>query len=81
MEESFYTEAFRQFRTKDFPQFRNTSIIFSDIHDPKLFPKYVIVRTAYEIRCAIWCHLYSLKNVKNTHGAVLNFSKVQCYFY
>ena len=52
MEESFYNEAFRQFRTKDFPQFRNTSFIFSDIHAPKLFPKYVIVSTAYEIRCA-----------------------------
>ena len=21
--------------------------------------------------CAIWCHLYNLKNVKNTHGGVL----------
>ena len=23
------------------------------------------------IRCAIWYHLYNLKNVKNTHGGVL----------
>ena len=26
------------------------------------------------MRCAIWYHLYNLKNVKNTHGSV-NFSK------
>ena len=24
------------------------------------------------MRCTIWYHLYNLKNVKNTHGAVLN---------
>ena len=23
------------------------------------------------VRCAIWYHLYNLKNVKNTHGGVL----------
>ena len=23
-----------------------------------------------EMRCAIWYHLYNLKNVKNTHGGV-----------
>ena len=23
------------------------------------------------VRCAIWQHLYNLKNVKNTHGGVL----------
>ena len=23
------------------------------------------------MRCAIWYHLYNLKNVKNTHGGVL----------
>ena len=27
--------------------------------------------------CAVWCHLYNLKNVKNTHGAVLLFVKFQ----
>ena len=30
------------------------------------------------MRCAIWYHLYNLKNVKNTHGGVLkacNFTK------
>ena len=25
----------------------------------------------YVVRCAIWYHLYNLKNVKNTHGGVL----------
>ena len=31
------------------------------------------------MRCAIWYHLYNLKNVKNTHGGVLilvNFTKL-----
>ena len=27
--------------------------------------------------CAIWCHLFNLKNVKNTHGRVLLLVKVQ----
>ena len=26
------------------------------------------------MRCAIWYHLYNLKNVKNTHGGVLLFT-------
>ena len=26
--------------------------------------------------CANWYHLYNLKNVKNTHGGVLLFSKI-----
>ena len=25
----------------------------------------------YEMLCAIWHHLYNLKNVKNTHGGLL----------
>ena len=25
----------------------------------------------FETLCAIWCHLYNFKNVKNTHGGVL----------
>ena len=31
------------------------------------------------IHCAIWYHLYNLKNVRNTHGGVLilvNFTKI-----
>ena len=27
--------------------------------------------STYVMRCAIWYHLYNLKNVKNTHGGVL----------
>ena len=29
------------------------------------------------MRCAIWYHLHNLKNVRNTHGAVLLFVKLQ----
>ena len=29
------------------------------------------------MRCAIWYHLYNLKNVKNTHGRVLLLVKLQ----
>ena len=29
------------------------------------------------MRCAIWYHLYNLKNVKNTHGGVLILIKLQ----
>ena len=29
------------------------------------------------ILCAIWHHLYNLKNVKNTHGGVLILVKLQ----
>ena len=29
------------------------------------------------MRCAIWWHLYNLKNVKNTHGGVLILVKLQ----
>ena len=32
---------------------------------------------SYEMRCAIWYHLYNLKNVKNTHGGVLILVKLQ----
>ena len=28
------------------------------------------------VRCAIWCHLYILKNVKSTHGGGLRLPKV-----
>ena len=34
--------------------------------------KHFFVSSLYEILCAIWNHLYNLKNVKNnTHGRVL----------
>ena len=29
------------------------------------------------VRCAIWCHLYNLKNVENTHAGVLILVKLQ----
>ena len=29
------------------------------------------------MRCAIWCNLYNLKNVKNTHGEFLILVKLQ----
>ena len=31
----------------------------------------------YVVRCAIWYHLYNLKNGKNTHGGVLILVKLQ----
>ena len=31
----------------------------------------------YVVRCAIWYHLYNLKNVKNTHGGVIILVKLQ----
>ena len=31
----------------------------------------------YVVRCAIWYHLYNLKNMKNTHGGVLILVKLQ----
>ena len=35
----------------------------------------------YVMRCAIWYHLYNLKNVKNTHGGVLILVKAKaCNF-
>ena len=30
-----------------------------------------------EVRCAIWYHLYNLKNLKSTHGGVLILVKLQ----
>ena len=31
----------------------------------------------YGVRCAIWCHLYNLKNVKHIHGGMLILVKLQ----
>ena len=31
----------------------------------------------YVVRCAIWYHVHNLKNVKNAHGGVLLFVKLQ----
>ena len=35
------------------------------------------LNNTYEIRYAIWYHLYNLKNVKNTHRGVLLLAKFQ----
>ena len=34
----------------------------------------------FVVRCAIWYHLYNLKNVKNSHGRVLILVKLQAIF-
>ena len=44
----------------------------------KLYKWYQIAQSiTYVVRCAIWHHLYNLKNVKNTHGGVLILVKLQ----
>ena len=35
------------------------------------------INRAFVVRCAIWYHLYNLKNMKNTHGGVLILVKLQ----
>ena len=37
----------------------------------------ILYISRYVMRCAIWYHLYNLKNVKNTHGGVLLLVKLQ----
>ena len=34
----------------------------------------------YQILCAIWHHLYNLKNVKSMHGGMSLLAKLQAYF-
>ena len=36
-----------------------------------------LLKSKNVMRCAIWYHLYNLKNVKNTHGGVLLLVKLQ----
>ena len=36
-----------------------------------------IFNLLYEMLCAVWYHLYNLKNVKNAHGGVLLLLKLQ----
>ena len=38
---------------------------------------YISMREDNVMLCAIWYHFYNLKNVKNTHGAVLPELKLQ----
>ena len=42
--------------------------------NPYVFSFYCL---SYVMLCAIWYHLYNLKNVKNTHGEVLLLVKLQ----
>ena len=35
--------------------------------------------SSYEMHCAIWYHLYNLKNEKNTHEGVLLLVKFQAF--
>ena len=45
---------------------------------PNLVPKIVQIATRlYEMLCVIWYHSCNLKNVKNSHGGVLLFEKLQ----
>ena len=37
---------------------------------------YYEMRSSYVMRCAIWYHLYNLKNVKNTHGEPASLLKL-----
>ena len=37
----------------------------------------ITVLSQYVMHCAIWYHLFNLKNVKNTHGGVLLLFKLQ----
>ena len=39
--------------------------------------KWTKIFMTYVMRCAIWYHLYKLRNVKNTHGGVLILVKLQ----
>ena len=35
------------------------------------------ITSTYVVICAIWYHLFNLKNVKNTHGGMLLLVKLQ----
>ena len=46
------------------------------------FSKFSFLKSRqFVVRCAIWYHLYNLKNVKNTHGGVLILVKLQASIY
>ena len=38
---------------------------------------YFILKAYFVMRCAIWYHLYNLKNVKNTYGEMFLLVKLQ----
>ena len=41
------------------------------------FNSHVLIANSDVMFCAIWYHLYNLKNVKNTHGGMLLLVKLQ----
>ena len=46
-------------------------------HTQTIFCKKLNIRVLNVVRCAIWYHLYNLKNVKNTHGGLLILVNLQ----
>ena len=51
-----------------------TLSLWSEFHVNTIFSSTLKTNLEYVMRCAIWCHLYNFKNVKNTHGGVLILS-------
>ena len=47
--------------------------------DYKTYPPKIYLLISTEMLCAIWYHLRSLKNAKNTHGEVLLLAKLQVF--
>ena len=72
-----------------YKSWEHTTIIVPDKMLRVAIPSFVIIwiitsviwnrflTKTYVILCAIWCHLRSLKNVKNTHGWVKLLLKLQ----
>ena len=56
---------------RDKPRAERKSWPSSDLND--IFP----IIFLHVLRCAIWFHLYNLRNVRNTHGGVLLLVKLQ----
>ena len=52
------------------------NLLFTVFKDKFKGDDYVFTQK-YVMRCAIWYHLYNLRNVKNTHGGVLILVKLQ----
>ena len=53
---------------------KNSSLGFNGT--PKNYA-WIVRLSQYVMCCVIWYHLYSFKNVKNTHGGVLILVKLQ----
>ena len=53
----------------------NTAFHPGESYSFSAFPPLLLLLT-YVVRCAIWCYLYNLKNVKNNHGGVLILIKL-----